>query len=136
MLFHTFFLVVSCALTSGLNVDNKTGHQSSESVQIQFDQDTNAEFPSEFKVKVSSLNTINFAQIEKGDSYPLGSGQVFTVNGDGEVVEFGEKSERGYVRRDFELYREVDGNSIATLIRNEGFQPGGNDHPFRMVCYL
>lgn len=55
---------------------------------------------------------------------------MFTVKS-GKVVNVNMNDDSG-----FEVYREVDGQGFATLIRNEDFVPDQNDHPFRMVINL
>lgn len=55
---------------------------SSESVEIHIDQNDNIEFPDFFSVKISDLTSesVVFEKIPKGPKYPLGDGNVYTIN--------------------------------------------------------
>ncbi len=71
-----------------------------------------------------------FKRIEKNATYPISSRNIYTVVS-GKVVNVNLNG-----KEDFEVYKEVNGQSFATLVRNEDFVPNQNDHPYRMVIDL
>ena len=58
-----------------------------ESVELLINQNDNIEFPNEFSVKLSALSAVSvvFEKIQKGPSYPIGDGNVYTVDSDRKV---------------------------------------------------
>lgn len=98
-------------------------------LQIVIESGNPDKFPVDFKVKLPDSREIYFQKIKKDETYSLGSSDVYTVNSEKQVVKFDKLKNH----EEFELYRENNGSSFATLIRNQEFVLTNSGHPFRMV---
>lgn len=101
-------------------------------LQIVIESSTPDKFPANFKVKLPDSREINFEKIKNDESYSLGSSDVYTVNSEKKLVKFDELKSH----EEFELYKEINGSSFATLIKNQDFVLSNSAHPFRMVMLL
>ncbi len=92
-----------------------------ENLEIIYDKTIKSKFPIEFHLKVDSLKkrSLQFEKIAKDKDYPLASSNIYTINSASRVVKFDQDSDNS---TDFELYKEINGTSYATLMKTQGVQ--------------
>jgi hypothetical protein len=107
-----------------LNIDyNKTGN--------------NNQFPSIFTLKLDSNGNhfiVDFEIInEASQHYPIDNADIYTLNSTtGKISKHEIESNLKPSFQEFHFYKQKNGNSIATLIKNDNST--GNDSPFRMIA--
>lgn len=102
-----------------------------QSVEIKYDSNDSGKFPKKFGIKFKE-RMINFIRIENDVNSPISSSNIYTVNADNQVVMFKTKN----IYEDFEIYKEVNGDSFATLIQNQDYFINKAGHPFRTIASI
>ena len=139
--FKTFLLILvhNCLIADGFWIKSSSKRSNNKNVtwidtlHIQISNQIAGSFPTEFSIKLRNLNNQKFVfeKLPNNDDYPIANDNIYTL-GSGE--EFNKVN--SYTQEKFELYKEKNGNSFATLITNQEFLTNKTKHPFRLVKRL
>ena len=135
--FKTFLLILfyNCLIADGFWI-KKSNKRSSKNVtwidtlHIKVSNQIAGAFPTEFSIKLRNLNNQKFVfeKLPDNDGYPIASDDIYTL-GSGDKF----NKVKSYTQEKFELYKEKNGNSFATLISNQEFLTNKTKYPFRLV---
>ncbi|RNA14579.1 flocculation FLO11-like, partial [Brachionus plicatilis] len=118
-------------------VNDETNTILVNSLNIDFDALKNNQlFPETFRVNFVANGksySINFGRVPKDQNYPIGSANINILeSGSTKKYKIDESEDEK-----FELYKEFDGLSIATLIKNNQYVPGQSDEDqFRILITI
>ena len=100
-----------------------------------YDKQDDYTFPFRFRLDICHLRSRNFSiffeqQVTSSSHYPIGSADIYTINENSNRVEkFSTQNEK-----EWRLYRQINGNSVATLIKNDHFSTNSTiSTQFRLV---
>jgi len=97
-----------------------------DDLEIIYNKTTKSKFPKEFTVTIDNIGELNlwkkrslqFEKIKKDKNYPLASSNIYTISSGSRITKFDQNNSVN--NTEFELYRQINGSSYATLIKTQG----------------